>query len=202
MLDLVERNNNNCKYINQHCVQIKSLKVELLRNPFSFKYKVKINEKEESNEIIINDFEDPWLIKTFDKFQISRKSINSIFLNIKSFFTQDKFTIQYQINSGSDETSQANIDMLFCVVDYIGQMIAIVAPTETISNCQIITDNYFEHQNCCLIGYKNIEDSYILNFEILTSTVYKNDFRIKILNEKKSLIRIKKMIFLVKIINE
>lgn len=35
---IVERDHNNCKYINQLKFQLKSLKVELLRNSFSLKY--------------------------------------------------------------------------------------------------------------------------------------------------------------------
>ena len=209
MFDLVEKNSNNCKYLNKNIVQIKSLKTELIRDPFELHYKYEaINKnaplKATSGEktIIIKDFENKWLNRNYEDIHISRKSVNSIFLHIKSNVESNahgSVTFQYKINDGEWETCPFKLDFTYCLIDNTNQFLAVLYPNEAIYNCRMIKDDDSK-KDCFLISLKNIEDNNIVNFDIMTDTPLHKDFRIQVLNDQNKLVRVSKITFLIKIL--
>ena len=180
MFDLVERNSNNCKYINRNIVRLKKLRIELIRRPFIFGYWYQSPSTpiQTINNINITDLDSPWLTKEFPGVSLFRKIVDSIYINLKTncdFFNGNE--IEYAFNDDLEIFSTTtNLDIKYCLVNSI-DLTAIIKPDDAIYNCRCISIGE-KPKNCLLIGLKTVEESYIVEFEILTKTLIKKDFRI------------------------
>ena len=211
MFELVERDYNNCKYLNSNIVRIKKLKVELLRNPLHFEYEIyKQNDEDHTetleykNIIIIEDFESPWLRKRIDDVYFYRKHNDSIFLNVESDFANYyiNYYVKYRINEGDwVQLEYSFFSLTYCMIDPSSCLLASIVPDDVYFNCNFVHSDDSK-TNFYIIGLKNIIDSYIIEFDILTETFIRKDFRIQIKNEKENLISVRRITFLVEIVKE
>lgn len=215
MFELVERDNNNCKYLNRNEVVIKQLKVELMRHPLHFEYETysvyqecepnskivfgELKEKiEERHTIVIDDFDQPWLCKEVNGFRFSRKHSSSIFIKITEVSGYSLY--HYKINESEwrDPESGSKLNVVHCLIDSSSYLLATVIPDDVVFNCSLIRPDDSK-KNCYLLGMKTIEDSYLVNFEVVATTPIRKDFRIHIKNEKGKLVSVLRVTFLVQI---
>ena len=213
MFDLVEREDNNCKYINRHTSVLTALRAKLKRKPIEIEYSfVKVNDLLPTRGNFrkeIRDFDGLWLSRNENGFEISRKNADSVFLQIKTHFPLNNIgnLLWYRLNGGPANTATENLDIQVCTVDAT-DLTAIIMPDDAIFNCCCIQtfgknpdypSSTVTHRNCLLIGARFVEDNCNVNFEILAKPRIKKDFRIQILDDKGKMVEIEKMKFLVKI---
>ena len=212
MFDLVEREENNCKYINRHTAVLTAIRAELRRNPVEIEYSIlQLNESfpsRGSNSMEETNFDEPWLSRRKSGIEFSRKSIDSVFVRIKTDINLLNSVLWYRLNGGPPNTTRENLDIKVCTVDAT-DLTAVLKPDDAVFNCRCIQtfgtnadypSSTVTHRNCLLVGMKAVEDNCVVNFEIIAKPSIKKDFRVQILDTKGKLVGLKRMQFLVQVL--